>query len=80
MSKYSSTRSYSISREQPALPPSQTVTHAAHQVARAEEINQASSRPKLGRPEFGSTAFMFAAGRWIYTIESDGSLYRVSPW
>jgi len=33
---------------------------------------------QLGKPEFGATRFMFAAGDHLYTIEEDGSLYRVS--
>jgi hypothetical protein len=33
---------------------------------------------QLGRPDFGATAFMFAANGSLYTIETDGSLYRVS--
>ncbi|HVS34859.1 MAG TPA: hypothetical protein VMS17_04705 [Gemmataceae bacterium] len=32
---------------------------------------------QLGKPDFGNTVFMFAAGENVYTIESDGSLYRV---
>jgi hypothetical protein len=34
---------------------------------------------QIGKPEFGSTAFMFAANGSLYTIETDGSLYRVNP-
>jgi hypothetical protein len=33
---------------------------------------------QLGQPEFGSTHFMFAMGPDLYTIETDGSLYRVA--
>ena len=32
---------------------------------------------QLGKPDFGGTTFMFAAGDNVYTIEKDGSLYRV---
>ncbi len=32
---------------------------------------------QLGKAEFGNTTFMFAAADDAYTIESDGSLYRV---
>ena len=32
---------------------------------------------QLGKSEFGTTTFMFAAGDFLYTIEQDGSLYRV---
>ncbi len=31
----------------------------------------------IGNPDFGATAFMCAGGDEIYTLESDGSLYRV---
>ena len=33
----------------------------------------------IGKPEFGNTAFMFAANNALYTIETDGGLYRVNP-
>jgi sugar lactone lactonase YvrE len=33
---------------------------------------------QLGKPEFADTNFLFAAGENLYTIETDGSLYRVS--
>jgi tRNA A-37 threonylcarbamoyl transferase component Bud32 len=32
----------------------------------------------VGKPEFGSTAFLFAAGDKLYSIEKDGALYRVN--
>ncbi len=32
---------------------------------------------QLGQAEFGGTAFMFAAGEDVFTIEKSGSLYRV---
>jgi hypothetical protein len=34
-------------------------------------------REQLGSLEFGNTAFMFPAGDNLYTIETDGNLYRV---
>jgi hypothetical protein len=36
-------------------------------------------RTPIGKPEFGATKFLFAAGDKLYTIENDGSLYRVNP-
>jgi predicted RecB family nuclease len=69
---------YSICREQPALPPSQTVTHAAHQVARAEEINQASSRPKLGRPEFAVPDLAFIYERSYFDYQRDKVFVRTN--
>jgi hypothetical protein len=33
---------------------------------------------RLGRPEFAATTFAFPAGDKLYTIEKNGSLYRVS--
>jgi hypothetical protein len=38
----------------------------------------AGERKQVGAPEFGNTAFMFAAGEKLYTIETDGNLYRVN--
>jgi hypothetical protein len=35
-------------------------------------------RIQIGKPDFAATAFMFAAAGQLNTIESDGSLYRVS--
>jgi hypothetical protein len=35
-------------------------------------------RKQLGKAEFGETAFLFAGGKEIYTIENDGSLYVVN--
>jgi hypothetical protein len=32
----------------------------------------------VGKPEFGSTAFLFSAGDKLYSIERDGTLYRVN--
>ncbi|MFO0810048.1 MAG: hypothetical protein U0746_15610 [Gemmataceae bacterium] len=32
-----------------------------------------------GKADFASTAFMFFANDWIYTLETGGSLYRVNP-
>src|SRR4051812_29864380 len=32
-----------------------------------------------GKAEFGGTTFMFADGKALYTIETDGGLDRVSP-
>ncbi|HEV3004287.1 MAG TPA: hypothetical protein VGX78_07480 [Pirellulales bacterium] len=34
-------------------------------------------RKQIGGAEFGNTAFMFSAGGQVFTIEADGSLYRV---
>lgn len=34
---------------------------------------------QIGKPEFGKTKFMFAAGQNLLTIETDGSLYRINP-
>jgi hypothetical protein len=34
---------------------------------------------QIGKPEFGGTAFLMAAGGQLYTIETSGSLYRVNP-
>jgi hypothetical protein len=36
-------------------------------------------RTARGKPEFGETAFLFAAGNMLYTIETSGSLYRIDP-
>ena len=36
-------------------------------------------RKQVGKAEFGETTFMFAGGDKLYTIETDGSLYRVDP-
>ncbi len=33
---------------------------------------------QLGKPEFKNTKFMFAAGAYIYTIETSGTLYQIS--
>jgi hypothetical protein len=33
----------------------------------------------IGKAEFGNTVAMYAAGDSLYTIEKDGSLYRVNP-
>ena len=33
----------------------------------------------IGKPEFGNTAFMFAANDALYTIETGGGLYKVNP-
>jgi hypothetical protein len=42
------------------------------------ETNLATGqRTQIGGPDFGNTKFMFAAGADLYTIESDGNLYRV---
>ena len=34
-------------------------------------------RRQVGKAEFGNTAFMFAGGDALYTLESDGSFYRI---
>ena len=36
-------------------------------------------RKQVGEAEFGDTAFLFAAADNLYTIETDGTLYRVDP-
>jgi hypothetical protein len=33
----------------------------------------------IGKAEFGGTRFLFAGGDRLYTLETDGSLYRVNP-
>jgi hypothetical protein len=44
------------------------------------QIGQAGAwKPTLSGPDFGNTRFMFTMGRDLYTIETDGSLYRVAP-
>jgi tRNA A-37 threonylcarbamoyl transferase component Bud32 len=37
------------------------------------------TRKQVGSASFGNTAFMFGAARQLYTIEKDGTLYRVNP-
>jgi hypothetical protein len=34
---------------------------------------------QVGKPEFGNTRLMFATGDTLYTVETDGTLYRVNP-
>ena len=34
---------------------------------------------QVGKADFANTAFLFADNRNLYTIENDGSLYRISP-
>ncbi len=36
-------------------------------------------RKRIGKPEFQNTAFLFAVAGRLYTIEKDGSLYRINP-
>ncbi|MBL9094420.1 MAG: hypothetical protein JNL96_24575 [Planctomycetaceae bacterium] len=51
----------------------------AVQASDLNRINPYSGESSLvGSGEFGETKSMFAVGGWLYTIETDGSLYRVS--
>jgi hypothetical protein len=36
-------------------------------------------RTRIGKPEFGATVFLFAAGNKLFSIETDGSLYHINP-
>ena len=36
-------------------------------------------RNQVGKLDFGNTVVMFASGEMLYTIETDGSLFRVNP-
>lgn len=49
---------------------------------RAVQLN-AAARTKIGGPDFAATKFMFAstlaAENTLWTIESDGTLYRINP-
>jgi hypothetical protein len=37
------------------------------------------AKKQVGKAEFGNTTRMFAAGESLYTIEQDGSLFRINP-
>ena len=34
---------------------------------------------RVGKPEFGKTAFIWSAGNKLYSVETSGTLYEISP-
>jgi len=69
---------YSICLDQPALPPSQSVTHADHQVARVEEINPPLSRRDWCSPQFAVPDFAFINERAYFDYQRDRVFIRTN--
>jgi hypothetical protein len=67
-----------ICSDQPALPPSQSVSLAGEQVSRVEETNLLSTRPKLGRPEFAVPDFAFIYKRSYFDYQRDRVFIRTN--
>jgi len=69
---------YSICPDQPALPPSPTEPHAAHQVSRVEEITPPSSRREWCRPQFAVPDFAFISERAHFDYQRDRVFIRTN--
>src|SRR2546423_233164 len=69
---------YSICLDQPALPPSQTMTHADHQVSRVEELAPPSSRREWRLPEFAVPDFAFINERAYFDYQRDKVFIRTN--
>jgi len=69
---------YSICLDQPALPPSQTETPAAHQVSRVQDITPPSSRREWCRPEFAVPDFAFINKRAHFDYQRDRVFIRTN--
>jgi len=69
---------YSICLDPSALPPSQSVTYADHQVARVEEIAPPSSRREWRLPEFAVPDFAFINERAYFDYQRDKVFIRTN--
>jgi predicted RecB family nuclease len=69
---------YSICPDQPALSPTQTVTHPDQHVSHVEEISLPSSRPEWCRTEFAVPDFAFINERAYFDYQRDRVFIRTN--